>query len=209
MKNISKIISILKKRYPDAGIALKFKTAMELLVATILSAQCTDKRVNIVTPPLFKKYKTVKAFAIAKPKELEQEIRSTGFYRNKTKNIIGAAKLIVEKFKGKVPDNMKDLLTLPGVARKTANCVLSNWFGKSEGITVDTHVIRVSQRLGLTKNKIPEKIELDLMKILPKNIWGKFSHLIIFHGRNICLARNPKCKECPLKKLCPSFGLFL
>jgi len=203
-KNIDKILPLLKKEYPKAKIALNFSNPLEILVATVLSAQCTDARVNIVTKSLFKKYRKVQDYAKANLKTFEQEIRSTGFYRNKAKNIISAAQKIVKDFGGKLPDSMDKLLQLPGVARKTANIVLFNGFGKVDGIAVDTHVRRLSQRLGLTKNQDPEKIEQDLMKILDKKEWGKFSYLLIDHGRKVCDAKKPKCLECILQKLCPS-----
>ena len=208
MTNIKAIIRILKKEYPDAKIALKFKDPWQLLVATILSAQCTDTRVNKVTPELFKKYKNISDFAKADPKEFEREIRSTGFYRNKAKSIIGSAKKILSEFNGNVPDTMEELTSLPGVGRKTANVILSSGFGKTAGIVVDTHVIRLSGRLGFTKNTEPEKIEYDLMKIVPKNDWTVFSHLLILHGRKICNARKPLCAECGVNKLCPSAFKF-
>lgn len=212
MPQITEIIKILKKTYPDARIALKFGDNFQLLVAVILSAQCTDKRVNMVTPVLFKKYPAVRDFAKARIDDLEKMIYSTGFYKNKAKNIKAAAEKIVTDFGGKVPDNMEDLLTLPGVARKTANVVLDSGFGKEEGIVVDTHVCRVSGMLGLvpmamSKAKKAVKIEERLMKIVPRKEWGKFSHLLVFHGRKICVARRPKCKICPLNKLCPSADL--
>ncbi|MEN3013526.1 MAG: endonuclease III [Endomicrobiia bacterium] len=200
--NIKKIIEILQKEYPDAKTALKFSNPLEILVATILSAQCTDERVNKVTAELFKKYKTVDDYANANIKKFEQEIKSTGFYKMKAKNIINAAKMIKEKFNGKVPDNMEDLLKLPGVARKTANVVLGNAYGKVEGIVVDTHVRRLSYRIGLTKNTDPNKIEQDLMKIVPKDKWFIFSYLLIDHGRKICTARKPLCDKCVIEKLC-------
>ena len=203
-KNMDKILSLLKKEYPKAKIALNFGNSLEILVATVLSAQCTDERVNMVTESLFKKYRKVQDYAKANPKTFEQEIRSTGFYRNKAKNIISAAQKIVKDFGGKMPDSMDELLQLPGVARKTANIVLFNGFGKIEGIAVDTHVRRLSQRLGFTKNQDPDKIEKDLMKPLDKKEWGKFSYLLIEHGRKICDAKKPKCLECLLQKLCPS-----
>ena len=201
---MDKILSLLKKEYPKAKIALNFSTPLEILTATVLSAQCTDKRVNIVTKSLFKKYRKVQDYAKANLKTFEQEIRSTGFYRNKAKNIISAAQKIIKDFGGKLPDSMDKLLQLPGVARKTANIVLLNGFGKVDGIAVDTHVRRLSQRLGLTKNQDPQKIEQDLMKLLDKKEWGKFSYLLIDHGRKICDAKKPKCLECILQKLCPS-----
>lgn len=205
---VKKILSILKKQYPDFTTALIHRNPIQLLVATILSAQCTDKRVNIVTKDLFKKYRRPEDYANASPKKFEQDIRSTGFYRSKTKNIIGAAKMISERFKGKVPDSMEDLVKLPGVARKTANIVLAHGFGKIEGIAVDTHVKRLSYRLGLTKHTDPVKIEADLMKITPRSDWAHLSDLLIAHGRAICIARKPKCLECAISRLCPSKKLF-
>lgn len=212
MPQIREIIKILKKTYPDARIALNFGDNFQLLVAVILSAQCTDKRVNMVTPALFKKYPAVYDFAKALVGDLEKMIYSTGFYKNKAKNIKAAAEKIVADFGGKVPDNMEDLLTLPGVARKTANVVLDSGFGKEEGVVVDTHVCRVSGMLGfvpmaLSKAKSAVKIEERLMKIVPRKEWGKFAHLLVSHGRKICVARRPKCKICPLNKLCPSADL--
>lgn len=203
-KNIDKILTLLKKEYPNAKIALNFSNPLEILVATVLSAQCTDKRVNMVTKSLFKKYRKVQDYAKADLKSFEQEIRSTGFYHNKAKNIISAAQKMVKNFDAKVPDSMDKLMELPGVARKTANIVLFNGFRKVEGIAVDTHVRRVSQRLGLSKNEDPDKIEQDLMKQLDREEWGKFSYLLIDHGRKICDAKKPKCLECILQKLCPS-----
>lgn len=201
-----KIISLLKKEYPRAHIALRSSSPLELLVATVLSAQCTDVMVNRVTERLFKKYKTIDDYAEANLKEFEQDIRSTGFYHNKAKNIINAARLIIEEFNGKVPDTMEKLITLPGVARKTANIVLFNAFNKIEGIAVDTHVRRLSQRLGLSKNEDPKKIEQDLMVLIPRDMWGEFNHLLIEHGRKICDAREPLCPECLLNKLCPYYA---
>ena len=205
-QRLLKIIPVLKKTYPDAKIALNWENPWNLLVAVILSAQCTDVRVNIVTKDLFKKYKKPQDYLDVEPEELEQDIRSTGFYRNKAKNIRGAAKKIIEDFKGKVPETMEELLTLPGAGRKTANCILGNAFGIG-GITCDTHVIRLSRRLGLSENKDPVKLEFDLMEIVPKRKfggWTMFSHFIIFHGRNICQARKPDCENCPIAKHCPS-----
>jgi len=202
-----KIVAILEKTYPRAKIVLKHENPWELLVSVILSAQCTDARVNIVTEKLFKKYHSVKDYASANQKEFEQDIRSTGFYHNKAKNIIGSAKMVLEKFNGKVPGTMEELLELPGVARKTANIVLGNAFGIVEGIAVDTHMRRVNFRLGLTKQKEPEKIEQDLMALLPKEKWFNYTHYIIEHGRAICDAKKPLCKECPLNKLCPKNGV--
>ena len=184
--------------------ALHYTSPLEILVATILSAQCTDKRVNIVTKSLFKKYKTAEDYANADLAELEEDIRSTGFYRNKAKNIKRSGRMLVEKFNSQVPRTMDELLELPGVARKTANIVLSNAYGVIEGIAVDTHVRRLSKRLGLTENKNPNKIEADLMKIVPKSHWKRITDLLILHGRNVCMARKPKCNMCSLNKICPS-----
>jgi len=204
LKNVKEIIRILKKEYPDAKIALRFKDTWQLLVATILSAQCTDERVNKVTPLLFKKYKGISDYANAKLEEFENDMRSTGFYKNKAKNIIVAAKKVLSEFNGNVPNTMEGLTGLPGIGRKTANVILSSGFGIVEGIVVDTHVIRLSNRMGLTKSSNPDKIEQDLMKIIPKNDWAVFSHLLILHGRKICKARRPLCGECKINKLCPS-----
>ena len=203
---IEKIIKILRDTYPNSKTALKYKNPFQLLVSTILSAQCTDERVNKLTPSLFAKYPTVKDFARAKQKELEKDIYSTGFYKNKAKSIIGASKTILEKFGGKMPDNMDDLISLPGVARKTANVILSSVFKKSEGITVDTHVKRLAERLGLSKEKNADKIEKDLMQAIPEKNWLEISYLLIDHGRNTCHARKPLCSECSIKHLCPSAG---
>jgi endonuclease-3 len=203
---VAELIDTLKKVYPDAHCALTHGNPLKLMVATILSAQCTDKRVNIVTQTLFKKYKTVRDYADAPPEELENEIRSTGFFRNKAKNIRGACAKIISDFGGKVPRTMDELLTLPGVARKTANCVLGNSFGVAEGVVVDTHVIRLSGRLRLTKHKEPVKIERDLMELVPPDEWILWSHMLIFHGRAICNARKPDCENCPVATLCPSTG---
>ena len=197
------IIKRLKKTYPNARIALDHSCPMELLVATILSAQCTDKRVNIVTKDLFRKYKSVSDYANANIHALEQDIRSTGFYRNKAKNIINAAKMILGTYNGKVPRTMEEILELPGVARKTANIVLGNAYGVVVGIAVDTHVRRVSQRLGLTENEDPVKIEQDLMKLVPEKDWFVFSYLFQSLGRDACVARNPRCPRCVLNDLCP------
>lgn len=192
----------LDDRYPRVKCALHHNSAWELLVATILSAQCTDARVNMVTPVLFKKYPTPKHFAALNPEELEDDIRSTGFFRNKSKSIVGAAKKIVNDFGGGVPKTMEELLTVPGAARKTANVVLGSWYDIAVGVVVDTHVQRISRRLELTKNTEPVKIEQDLMKVIPQSKWIDFSHQIIHHGRAICIARKPKCAECPLEDLC-------
>lgn len=185
-----------------ATCALHHTNAWELLVATILSAQCTDVRVNMVTPVIFKKYPTPKHFAALKPEELEPDIRTTGFFRNKSRSIVGAAKKIVEEFGGKVPDTMEELLTVPGAARKTANVVLGTWYRKAEGVVVDTHVHRIARRLELTKNDDPKSIEQDLMKVLPRDQWIDFSHRVIWHGRALCIARKPKCAECKLENVC-------
>lgn len=206
--NIDKILTLLKEEYPKAKTALNFTSPLEILVSTILSAQCTDTRVNLVTKELFKKYKKVEDFTSADLKTFEQEIRSTGFYHNKAKNIIASCQKIMKDFNGKVPNTMEELIQLPGVARKTANIVLFNGFGKTEGIAVDTHVQRLSQRLGLSKNDDPVKIEKDLMGLLDKKEWGDFSNLLIEHGRKICAAKKPKCHECILKNLCPSKFIF-
>ena len=194
----------LEKAYPDAKCALKHSNPFQLLVATILSAQCTDERVNMVTPGLFKRYPTPRDFTALRPEVLEAEIRSTGFYRNKTKSILGASQKIVKDFGGKVPRTMEELLTLPGVARKTANVVLGTAYGIARGVVVDTHVHRISQRLELTKEKTPEKIEQDLMKKIPNDRWIDFSHEVIFHGRRCCTARKPNCAACPVEDLCYS-----
>lgn len=199
---IKDILARLDLLYPDVTCALTHKSAWELLVATILSAQSTDVRVNIVTPNLFKKYPTVEAFAALIPEDLQPDIRSTGFFRNKSKSVVGAAKRVAETFEGKVPDTMEDLLTLPGVARKTANVVLGSWFKKGIGIVVDTHVHRLSRRLELTRNNDPRKIEQDLMKVIPPQKWILLAHQLIWHGRKLCIARRPKCVECPLENIC-------
>ena len=204
---VVQIMKRLAKAYPDAKCALDFSNPLELLVATILSAQCTDKRVNMVTPALFERYKTTRDFAEADPKELEGFVRSTGFYKNKAKNILGAAKGIVERFGGKVPARQEDLVTLPGVGRKTANVVLGSFFG-IPGLTVDTHMIRLNNRLGLTKNQDAVKIEFDLMKLVPQKEWSNYSHWIIHHGRQRCSARKPDCDHCEISQFCPSAGKF-
>ena len=205
---IGEIITILRQAYPRSRTALRFETPLQILVATILSAQCTDEKVNQITPALFRKYTNPHDFASADPRVLEQEIRPTGFFRNKTKSIIGASKKIVADFGGKIPDNMEDLISLPGVARKTANIVLSSSFGKAEGIAVDTHVRRLSQRLGLSKEQDPDKIEKDLMEIVPKEDWLDFNYMLVNHGRAVCPSRKPRCPECQLKRLCPSASEF-
>jgi endonuclease III len=198
------ILKGLDEAYPAATCALKHENAFQLLISTILSAQCTDERVNQVTATLFPKYPDAKAFAYANPAELEQEIRPTGFFRNKTKSIMGASKKIVEEFHGEVPKTMEELLTLPGVARKTANVVLGTAFGIAAGVVVDTHVQRLSERLDLTKNTDPKKIEQDLIKVIPQDRWILFSHQLIWHGRRVCQARKPRCIECNLERLCYS-----
>ncbi|MFA7255807.1 MAG: endonuclease III [Candidatus Omnitrophota bacterium] len=205
IKRVKAILRCLRKAYPDARCALHYSTPWELLVATILSAQCTDKLVNQVTPALFKKYPGVRAFAAANPEEIEQTIRSTGFYRNKTKNILGAAKAVLERFGGEVPVLMEELVTIPGVGRKTANVVLGDAFG-IPGIPVDTHMIRINRLLGLTRHADPVKIEFDLMKLVPQKHWTLYSHLIIHHGRARCFARRPDCGHCEIRALCPSAG---
>jgi endonuclease-3 len=199
---ISAILSRLDELYPDVTCALTHTSAWELLVATILSAQSTDVNVNRVTPELFRKYPTVEVFAALTPEQLEPDVRSTGFFRNKSKSVVGAAKKIVADFGGQVPLKMEDLLTLPGVARKTANVVLGSWFKIAEGVVVDTHVHRISRRLELTTNDDPKNIEQDLMRIIPREKWILFSHQIIWHGRKLCYARKPKCVECSLETIC-------
>lgn len=203
-KKAAEIIKRLKKAYPDAHCALVHTTPFELLIATILSAQCTDVRVNIVTADLFRKYRGPADFLEVSQQELENDIHSTGFFRNKAKNIQAACKRIIEEYGGEVPRTMDELLTLGGVARKTANVVMGNAFGIASGVVVDTHVSRLSQRLGLTTNKTPEKIELDLETLVPKKDWVMFPHWMIYHGRQVCDARKPKCGECVLASLCPS-----
>ena len=205
-KNL-KLFQKLKETYPDAHCELLFSNPFELLVATILSAQCTDERVNMVTPVLFKHFPSPEKMMKASQEEIEKIIHSTGFYRNKAKNIKESARMIVEEFGGKVPETMNELITLPGAARKTANVVLWNSFGKNEGVVVDTHVSRLSQRIGFTKNTDVKKIEKDLMKLIPKNDWGIFSHVMIAHGRKVCKARKPECGGCVLKKDCKKVGV--
>lgn len=202
-QRVKKIYPLLKKRYPEAKIALRFSNPLELLIATILSAQCTDVRVNIVTKDLFKKYTSAENWVKADVKQIESDIRSTGFFRNKAKNIKGACASILDEFGGKVPETMEELTSLPGVGRKTANVVLGNAFDKP-GIACDTHVIRLSRRIGLSENSDPVKLEFDLADIVPKKNWTMFSHLLIFHGRNVCKARKPDCGECPISQYCPS-----
>jgi len=205
-RRVRAIFRRLEKAYPDVRCALYFRTPWELLVATVLSAQCTDKLVNRVTPALFKKYPSVRAFAVAAPKGVEEAVRSTGFYRNKTKHILGASKTVLGKFGGKVPACMGDLIAIPGVGRKTANVILGNAFG-IPGIAVDTHMIRINRLLGLTPHKDPVKIELDLMELVPAKNWTLYSHLIIYHGRARCFARRPDCRHCEIRGLCPSADL--
>jgi endonuclease-3 len=197
---------LLAAAYPDARCALEHANPLQLLIATILSAQCTDVRVNMVTPGLFRRYPTAEVLAGAVREELEEQIRSTGFYRNKAKHIQESCQAIVDRYQGQVPDTMEELLTLPGVARKTANVVLGNAFGKAEGVVVDTHVQRVSQLLGLSNATDPVKLERDLMELLPRSEWTDFSHRVIFHGRQCCVARRPACDRCPVAGLCPSAG---
>ncbi len=201
-ERVAEILKRLDQTYPGVTCALHHNSAWELLVATILSAQCTDVRVNMVTPVLFKKYPTVNDFAALKPEQLEPDIRSTGFFRNKSKSLVGAAKMLVEEFGGEVPDDMAKLLQVPGVARKTANVVLGTWFKKEEGVVVDTHVTRITRRWELTKEIDPRKIEQDLMAVVPRDHWTQFSHQVIWHGRKLCIARRPKCADCPLENIC-------
>lgn len=205
--SVKKIIRLFKRAYPDAKCSLNHSNPFELLIATILSAQCTDQRVNIVTADLFRKYRRPEDYLQVSEKELQKDIRTTGFFRNKTKSIRGAAKMLIEKYGGQVPESMDELLELPGVARKTANVVLGNAFGIKAGVVVDTHVTRLSHRLGLTKQKTAEKIELDLIEIVPRKEWVIFPHLMIYHGRKICKARSPLCAECVVEKHCPSSSL--
>jgi endonuclease-3 len=206
-KRVRQLIKLLRKEHPDARCSLDHTNALELLVATILSAQCTDERVNAVTAGLFRKYRTWEDYASAPPAELERDIHSTGFFRNKAKSIQGACRLIGERHGGRVPDRMDELLGLPGVARKTANVVLGNAYRIASGVVVDTHVSRLSARLGLSAEKAPEKIERDLTARVPESDWIDFSHLLIAHGRKVCKARKPLCGECVLARLCPSAGL--
>ncbi len=203
-ERIGKIIRFLRREYPRSRTALEFETPLQILVATILAAQCTDERVNQITPGLFRKYPTAAALAAADRQVLEAEIRPTGFFRNKAKSIIGAARKISEDFGGEVPANMADLITLPGVARKTANIVLSSGYGIAEGIAVDTHVKRLSGRLGLSRQLDPDKIERDLMKLVPRRDWLDFNSMLVNHGRKVCQARKPRCPDCSLRSLCPS-----
>jgi len=206
---VAQLVEIFPEVYPGAHCELDYKNPLQLLIATILSAQCTDKRVNMVTPALFKKYPKATDYAKAPQAELENAIKSTGFFRNKTKSIRAATSTIDKKFGGRVPETMDELRELPGVGRKTANVVLGNAFGKNEGIVVDTHVARLSQRLGLTKQIDPEKIERDLMKLVPREHWTNWSHWLIWHGRRRCFARKPDCSQCEIFRLCPSGKIFL
>lgn len=203
-KRATKIINQLKRAYPDARCSLNYATPLELLIATILSAQCTDERVNLVTIDLFRKYRGAEDYVNAVPAELERDIHSTGFFRNKAKAIQGACRMIVGEYGGRVPDKIEELIALPGVARKTANVVLGNAYGIASGVVVDTHVSRVSQRLRLSEHEQPEKIERDLIELVPRKDWIIFPHLLIAHGRAICKARTPLCAECPVEPLCPS-----
>jgi endonuclease-3 len=208
-ERVAQLVQAFPEIYPGARCELDFKTPLQLLVATILSAQCTDKRVNMVTPALFRKYRTAADYAKAPPGELEKAIKSTGFFNNKAKSIRAAAARMVEEYRGRVPDTMEGLHGLPGVGRKTANVVLGNAFHQNEGIVVDTHVIRLSERLRLTKQKDPEKIEQDLMRLVPREHWTMWSHWLIWHGRRRCFARKPDCRQCEILRLCPSGKTFI
>ncbi|MDP3910568.1 MAG: endonuclease III [Gemmatimonadales bacterium] len=198
------VVTRLAKAYPQANCALQHTNGLELAVATILSAQCTDARVNLVTPALFAKYRAAGDYAAADPRVLEREIQSTGFFRNKTKSIVGMGQALVERHGGELPSTMDELTALPGIGRKTANVILGTWFGKNDGVVVDTHVRRVSRRLALTRETDPVKIERDLMQLLPRERWTWFSHAVILHGRRVCVARRPRCEECVLNTICPS-----
>lgn len=204
---VGSILALLHEMYPDADCELEYGSAHELLFATIMSAQTTDVNVNRVTTELFRRYRTVADFAMADPAEFEDEIRSTGFFRNKTKSVLGAANMLMDEYGGEVPDTMDSLVRLPGVARKTANVVLGTWFGKAEGVVVDTHIKRLSMRLGLTRETDPVRVERDLMKVLPRDEWVFIGHALIFHGRRVCNARTPRCGECPLEPHCPRAGV--
>ena len=206
-KHAKKILTGLKKAYPDAGCSLSFHSPLELLVATILSAQCTDVQVNKVTPKLFRQLRSAEDYATVPLEQLEEAIRTTGFYRNKAKSIQNSCQEIIERFDGKVPDTMESLTSLPGVGRKTANVVLSNGFDRSEGFTVDTHVFRLSHRLGLVKGNTPEKAEQELIQLFPQTDWTFLSHALILHGRKVCNARKPHCADCPFAKICPKIGI--
>ena len=205
----ARILRYLRKDFPTPKTALHFSNPLQLLIGTILSAQCTDKQVNIVTRDLFKKYRSVKDYSEAKQYELELDIRSTGFYKNKAKNIIACCTMLLEKYDGIVPRSMDELIELPGVGRKTANCVLGAAYGINEGVVVDTHVLRLSERLGLSHNETPEKVELDLMQIIPRQDWYDFSNMLISHGRTVCNARKPNCPACSLRQHCPSAEKFM
>jgi len=207
-ERVAKVIEMLEKQYPDAKTALNYSNPLEMLIATMLSAQTTDAQVNSVTRNLFKKYRTAEDYAKADIKELEQDVRSTGFYHNKARNLQKCSQMLLEKYHSQVPKTMEEMLELPGVARKTANIVLNNAYGIIAGVAVDTHVRRVSQRLGLTENDDPSKIEQDLMQITPKEKWMKLTDLLIFHGRQVCFARKPKCNVCVLNKICPCAFAF-
>ena len=208
-RRIGPVIRLLRRRYPQARTALEYRGPLEILVATILAAQCTDERVNKITPALFRKYPAAADFARADRAELEREIRPAGFFRNKAKSIVGAARRIVEVYGGDVPDSMDALVTLPGVARKTANIVLAAGFGKAEGIAVDTHAGRLARRLGFSRHEDPVKVERDLMALVPREDWLDFNFLLVEHGRALCASRKPKCGECFLRRLCPSAEAFL
>lgn len=208
-ERVAELVRIFPEVYPGAHCELNFRNPLELLIATILSAQCTDKRVNMVTPALFKKYPAAADYAKAPQSELEDAIKSTGFFRNKTRSIRAATSTIAERYRGRVPETMEELHELPGVGRKTANVVLGNAFGKNEGIVVDTHVARLSQRLRLTRETEPEKIERDLMKLVPRQHWTNWSHWLIWHGRRRCFARRPDCRQCEIFRLCPSGKIFI
>jgi endonuclease III len=203
----AKVVKVLRESYPDARCALDFRSPLELLVATILSAQCTDVRVNIVTKGLFRKYPDAAAYAGASLEELKEDIRSTGFFNNKAKNIQACCRMLVERFHGQVPKDIDELIELPGIGRKTANVILGTAFGIASGVVVDTHVIRLSRRLGMTEEKDPDKIERDLMASIPENQWINFSHRLIHHGRQCCVARKPHCDRCPLGEICPRIGV--
>ena len=201
-----KILAVLKNTYPNATCALVFHSPLELMVATILSAQCTDVRVNQITPKLFKQFPSVYDYANVPIERLEDAIRSTGFFHSKAKNIQNSCREIIERFDAAVPDTMESLVSLPGIGRKTANVILSNVFGKNEGVVVDTHVLRVSRRIGLSQEKTPEKIERELMNLFPKNEWTALGHCLVFHGRQMCQARKPKCEQCPIQKYCNGYA---
>ena len=206
-RHAAKVLRRLRRRYPEATCSLDFRTPLELLVATILSAQCTDQRVNLVTRELFSKYHAADDYAAASLSELEQDIQSTGFYRNKAKSIQGCCRTLADKYDGGVPGSMEELIELPGIGRKTANVVLGTALGIASGVVVDTHVGRISRRLGLTEQKNPEKVEQDLIELIPKKEWIALSHRIIQHGRQICTARKPKCDACPMESICPRTGV--